>query len=331
MIVANARPTAIKQKLERTLRKLGDEWRALSVRYRSDVVDHVTLHPSRSGSTLCLFSHFSADGRVAPYVISYLAALRAADCDIAFVTGAAKPAPEDRARVLTLASEWIQRRNIGYDFGSWGTGYQLCRKRIEGYDRVLFANDSVYCMVDDLTPVLQRARDASFDVWSMTSSEELQPHLQSYFWAVERSSRAWEFLGYFWQRHYRYLSDRERVIQRYELQLGAIAERFGLRVGALNPCDALLAQARCSSNARQQALAAAISVRDTNPTHDLALALLSSSASPLVKRELLLYDPRGTRLCDEISKWASERAPLRWSEVELHLSECRRHATPTWR
>jgi hypothetical protein len=241
-----------------------------------------------------------------------------------FVTSTRSPCEDDKRAVLGLATDWVHRRNVGYDFGSWCTGVALCQPNLSRYDQLLFVNDSVYCLTEDLSSILTRARKSSWDVWSATDSFQGGPHLQSYMWGLRRNELSSQFLTYFWERHYRFLSERDRVIRRYELRLASIAARFSLSVGALNGCSEMLELSRRSLHSRQRQLALELPLHKINPSQHLAICLLTTERLPLVKRELLLQDPFHTGFYSDVATWAKKQAPARWAEVEAHLEESRK-------
>ena len=78
----------------------------------------------------------------------------------------------------------VVKRNIGYDFGSYALGMSLAQQHIGEIDEIIFTNDSIFHLTDDLSELIARARRLNVDLVGATDSFERRYHLQSYFlWA----------------------------------------------------------------------------------------------------------------------------------------------------
>ncbi len=179
-----------------------------------------------TGQTVAVFAHFDPGGQVADHVRHYLA--QVAECaDRVLVVSTADPTPAAR-RVLAEAGELVVRENVGYDFYSWKTGIDRLGD-LRQYERLLLCNDSVVGPVVPLRTVLGRPPAA--DLWSMTASAELEPHLQSWFAVYEHAALRSGFVQAFWQvmtpESHRY-----QVIRRYEIGLSRLVRTAGLRTAS---------------------------------------------------------------------------------------------------
>ena len=74
----------------------------------------------------------------------------------------------------------ISRENVGYDFKSWHVGLELLQ-RPEEYDQIVLMNDSVFGPLYGLGSVFEWLNRSGLDCASLSSSNELGYHLQSYF------------------------------------------------------------------------------------------------------------------------------------------------------
>ena len=113
-----------------------------------------------------LVAGYDVDGVVDDYVVAYLEDL-ARFADVFYLFDGELPAAELQRLEGVTVGRWAQRHGE-YDFGSWS---RLARElvgwdRLEGYDEVLLANDSVYPVrrLDDVFATMQ-AR--SCDWWGM--------------------------------------------------------------------------------------------------------------------------------------------------------------------
>lgn len=291
------------------------DWlKAQSVRYFGDII-RVDLPGSIAADNrrLCLFAHYSADGCFADFLFSYVDALKQAKCDVVIISTAPDFAETDRAKLFQMGVGLVQRRNVGYDFGSWCTGLKVV-PGVRQYKTIIFANDSVYGPFADLGAIIESMEEQELDLWAMTASLERCPHIQTYFWAISNRGISGGFLEYFWFVYYRYYSIRQRVIDRYELRVQQMAEeQFGLKVGAYVGIEKLFTDSTGETGLRQ-----------SNPLQHCALRLLQEFNFPFVKRELLLADPFKLQVEDELDDLLSSKAPKLWRLAKAHIAELRR-------
>ena len=256
----------------------------------------MTNRPSRS--TLAVFAHFDPGGQVAPHVERYLTALRDAVDRLVIVS----TAELDVAARGTLGSlgELVERENVGYDFYSWKTGLDQVRDW-HRFDRVLICNDSVVGPMRPFAEILGDGAPRDVDFWGMTSSNEISPHVQSWFVVFERAAVSSGLLHGFWAAM-EPVSSRFVVIRRYEVGLSRLLLAGGLRMGSylrLGPRSAIRAELRHRAAlqklpARQQPPrpTGLRTFRDPrwNPTYVLWDAVFDGRL-PFVKLEVLRDDP----------------------------------------
>ena len=133
-------------------------------------------------TNLCIFAHYDQDGIVDPYVLAYLTALRDCGFSIVFVT-VCRLSEGDKERLKERCFDVIERENIGHDFGSWSVG--LAKYRAVSQGRLLIANDSVYGPIGSLKESLEILTSQRADFYGMVLSNEIVPHLQSWFLLFE--------------------------------------------------------------------------------------------------------------------------------------------------
>ncbi len=249
-------------------------------------------------STLAVFAHFDPGGQVAPHVERYLAALR----DVVDRVVIVSTAELDDAGRATLAAhgELVERENVGYDFYSWKTGLDHAGDW-GAFDRVLICNDSVVGPTRPFAEILGPGAPKDADFWGMTSSNEISPHVQSWFVVFERPVIASGLLHGFW-RAMEPVSNRFVVIRRYEVGLSKLLLTGGLRMGSylrLTPRAAVTAELRhrlaldrLPAKQRPARPRFVRSLREPtwNPTYVLWDSVFDGRL-PFVKLEILRDDP----------------------------------------
>jgi rhamnosyltransferase len=285
-------------------------------------------------TTLAVFSHFDPDGLVSPYARRYVRELAGA-VDRTVVVSTAPLGPTERAELEDVA-ELVVRENVGYDFGSWKAGLDRVGDWT-GYDRVVLANDSVVGPLRPMEEILAAGPCESADFWGMTISQELTPHVQSWFLVFERGALDSAALTEFW-RTMTPISQRSQVILTYELGLSRTLLGAGLRGGSfLNPSreqitrayrrydTALRADPALAAWARQAGGAASEGqwrqVRAQRPPWNPCLVFWDAALDgglPFVKWELLRDDPyRFGR--DQVLSRLERAFPEEFAGVREHL------------
>lgn len=118
-----------------------------------------------------------------------------------------------RSTMLTV----LRRRNLGYDFGSWSTALRAF-PGLSQADRVLLTNDSLVGPFGSLAPLISDFELATADLWGLTESAELEPHIQSFFVGFHGGFLAKEPLRSFFAG-VRVERTKDDVVRRYELGL----------------------------------------------------------------------------------------------------------------
>jgi hypothetical protein len=274
-----------------------DRISALGLRYRvlqappADLADRI----------VCLFVHFDPEGRIDPHVRRYLSALKACGLDLVLVTSCALHADEFAA-VSPLLLGAISRENLGLDFSGWALALELF-PQLAACRGLVIANDSVYGPVGDLESMISRMQATPCALWGATRNYEIAEHIQSWFvWFRPQALRSPAF-SRFWSEVLP-LSDKQAIIETYEIPLQKTFEQAGLAVGAA--VDLMLLQ-----------------VANGNPTMHPWRRLLDQGC-PFVKVQLLRDDP----VRSDLKGWTVELS-ARGYPVRLildHLSRVAPHA-----
>lgn len=175
----------------------------------------------------CVFAHYDKNNRAADYVLHYLRELNRLGFDTYFVTTSGPLLNE--GEVAPLCKSLTYRKNVTIDWGSWKTGVSLAD--LAQSELLLLVNDSVYGPVFPLEEVLEKMKAGAYDVWGITDSWEHQYHLQSYFLGFSKNALQSEYFKNFWNG-FRFATDKNWIIQNYEIGFVQGAIRAGLKVGS---------------------------------------------------------------------------------------------------
>ncbi|MEN3033342.1 rhamnan synthesis F family protein, partial [Chromobacterium amazonense] len=101
----------------------------------------------------------------------------------------------------------IVRENVGYDFYSFRTGV-LAVEALYAYDELIIANDSVLVIdPEGLDRAFTKMQGVECGAWSMTESQQVSRHLQSYFMVFRKEVFFSQYFHQFW-RDVRVLDDK---------------------------------------------------------------------------------------------------------------------------
>ncbi len=267
---------------------------------------------------------FNATGARAPHMTEQLAEYRALGFDVLVVDASPEIGAERRADWSRLATRWIQRPNVGYDFGSWKAGCDLIVGALSATaDRLalILTNDSCfgpYVPIGDVLARFDVRPSPSGTVFGITDSSETGVHhLQSYwlYFPPGSSAVAIDFLG-----RMAMATDRESAINLGELALSRHLRERGCTLVAHVELNALMSRCavrfygrwlslleflvrrmlkryrytRRGDGACIKFLLARPGALDfVNPTLDFGRFLFRTASSPFVKIMLLRDNPTG--------------------------------------
>lgn len=249
--------------------------------------------------SLCLFSHYDRHSCVDATVFTYLKELKSCGVNIAFVSTAPSLRSADKILLQDFCTHILHRKNYGLDFASWKSA-MLAIPDYHKARQLILANDSTY-IVGPLQRVFEEMSNNPCDFWGITESQELRPHLQSYFLCFKNrvlQHKAWQT---FWQK----LSaphDKRQIIRQYETALTQQLEMAGFTPAAFVP---------------RAALPKGPAGWCDNPTLAHGLRLVREHGVPLIKRSLLRDNPERIAL----SEWDANLAPTQAEAIKGHLAQ----------
>lgn len=182
---------------------------------------------------VAVFASYSGDGSLPPQVKPYLEGLRPF-VDRIVVVCDNSIGPLRRTALEALADHVIAERHGEYDFGSYKRGVAWARQAgwLDEADDLILCNDSCFGPVGSFAPMFERMDARHLDFWGATDSQEIHPHLQSYFlvfaWHVFHSHTFRDFMNGITKQ-----PNVQEVIKKYEIGLTKTLDAAGFKRGAM--------------------------------------------------------------------------------------------------
>jgi lipopolysaccharide biosynthesis protein len=178
-------------------------------------------------NSICFFSSFLKDGDIPYYIRIYLLELKRHNRKLVFVTNISVLSSSSEQLLKTNQIDLLSVKNEGYDFGMWAKA--ISEIPTEGFDRLMLVNDSCV-LLNRLDSVLEKINTGKLDYAGLLSSEEIQPHIQSYFLVF--SSKAIPVLKEYFTLH-GVQQEVKEVILTYEIGLTRYMEEKGMKAGSV--------------------------------------------------------------------------------------------------
>ena len=184
-----------------------------------------------------LYVHYNKRNQLSEYVVDQLTKVKPLFTKVVFITNS-KVTKSDMGRLEKLYDIFIQRENIGFDFGAWRDGiYKIGWKELEKYNSITLMNDTCFGPVYPLEDIYKKMENKKVDFWGMTdhgdsvdgmpgTNESIPYHIQSYFTVFNRRIIQSKAFRLFW-KNIEQFTDVEKVIQLYETQLTGILQDAG--------------------------------------------------------------------------------------------------------
>ena len=195
-----------------------------SVELSRDIAIFVVFQPKRiPDSIFASLDHFVEKG-FSPFVVLQCA-----------------PSEGDMARLKSMSSVVMKRRNFGYDFGGYRDAVLYLQEHDLPFDNLVFINDSIWFPVFRNCDHLDRIRSLDENLvgysFAVAKNDRNNEHVQSYFFAFSgldaRKKKA--FFDYW--KNLRLASDRQFTIRNCEMKMTAHFKREGFSLGWLFSLD----------------------------------------------------------------------------------------------
>ena len=185
------------------------------------------------GGEVALFVTHSAHGRLKPHVRHYLEALQREGVAVTLIVAADRGFGDDAPWLYDLLDGLYVRENQGWDFACWSHVLRLNR-HFYGADTLYWMNDSLIGPVNQAAfhAIIERIREHGAGMVGLTANAERGRHIQSYFLAFKpKALRSFAFQQFV--LGVRSFSDKDDVINGYEIRLAPMLEAAGIDVAAL--------------------------------------------------------------------------------------------------
>lgn len=189
---------------------------------------------------ICFFVSYSPTPLIKPHVEKHIQALQNSGIGVVLIintdhTKASLPT----SQILEQLHGLYIRENKGFDFGAWSQIYEILHKDID-IDYLYLINDSVVGPLSEVffKKMLKKIRSSDADFIGLTSNQDPQLHLQSFFLVIRKTILNNNiFISFFkslWQ-----LPTKEMVIDFYEIRLTNLLQRLGYKIDTVFPTDDL--------------------------------------------------------------------------------------------
>ena len=177
---------------------------------------------------LAIFAFYNGKGLINDYVVTYLKYLKEVSDSIIFVADN-EPNVKELSKIYPLVSHIESYHHGEYDFGSYKIGFRYAKEHylLDDIDEIILCNDSCFC-VDSLKPAFDKMATKPCDFWSMTASNEYEPHLQSFFLVVKKKLFNSEVFGNYLD-NVKHLDSFLEIVNTYEIPLKMTFEKEGFK------------------------------------------------------------------------------------------------------
>lgn len=177
---------------------------------------------------LAIFAFYNEKGLINDYVVTYLKYLKEVSDNIIFVADN-EPNVKELSKIYLLVSHIESYHHGEYDFGSYKIGFKYAKEHylLDDVDEIILCNDSCFC-VDSLKPAFDKMSTKPCDFWSMTASNEYEPHLQSFFLVVKKKLFNSEVFSNYLD-NVKHLDSFLEIVNTYEIPLKMTFEKEGFK------------------------------------------------------------------------------------------------------
>ena len=191
-----------------------------------------------ASSKIAVVAQWSKDSVLSLSTRRLLSQLISSGFEIVLVSACESAAPLELENEILERITILRKPNVGYDFGSWSIGL-LTFPEIRNAKEVLLLNDSNSGPFGNISNVLEKMSDSSYDITGVTDSLQHRYHIQSFMMHFKNDSLSSKSMIDFWE-NIRSQNNKFDVVLAYELGLTSRAQGNGLYVGAIFPWNLLV-------------------------------------------------------------------------------------------
>ena len=182
---------------------------------------------------VALFASYSAEGSIKEHVEYYIKRLKENGFRVVLVIACDNmPGKDQKDYDQSTADCVIVRENKGFDFGSWAHAFYLYPDLYTSAS-CLLTNDSLFGPFNSFDRMVSKLKsDDRHDLFGLTQSNEVLPHIQSYFLYISKNLLGSEAFRYFMES-IKPFTGKNQVISLYELPFTFFVQSSGFRVGAM--------------------------------------------------------------------------------------------------
>lgn len=175
---------------------------------------------------IAIFSCYFKDGIIRDSTIYYLQELNKLGFTVILIADS-PILKNELTKINDLVKYAKFERHGEYDFGSYKIGYNYLKNNnmMENVDSLLLCNDSVYGPIFNLKETIKNINTTA-DFWGLIKSNEIRPHLQSWFIVLNKSVIKSKYLGSFLKNVKRQKKQWD-VIIKYETKFTKYLTRHG--------------------------------------------------------------------------------------------------------
>jgi rhamnosyltransferase len=251
---------------------------------------NMIIHESYNGlktnsEKACLFASWDPTGKVDPYVFHYLNEIKKQGFDIYFCTTSESEIIEiDLINLKKICVKIIRRENIGIDFYSWKTCFDLIPGNF--YNEILLTNDSNYGPTRSLKNEFDKIKNIDCDVIGLIDSYEIQYHIQSFFIYFKNNGLKKLLPDFFKSFPMLPTNDKVEFIKQFELGLSEKIIFDGYDIASIYDYEMVVEKALSLNKGFYYHTK--IREKNINPTTEMWRVLIKDFDYPFLKKELIL-------------------------------------------
>ncbi|WP_193598489.1 rhamnan synthesis F family protein [Microbacterium sp. YJN-G] len=177
---------------------------------------------------MAIVAHYDPRGGAAPHLLRQLEQIGDHYDDV--VLASPVVLDDEAATAISERATLVRRPNYGHDFGSWRDVLERF-DWAQDYDQLLLTNDSYVGFFRPLDEVIDSMSKRPVEMWGMTRTARVSPHVQSYFMHFTAPALHSQAFRRFWM-DISPASDRMGAILGQEVGISRAILSAGYRIGS---------------------------------------------------------------------------------------------------